>query len=72
MSSICQCCGLCRKSRHETYVDDVFPSLDEPTPVEAEMGKLVYYARASPNNLNRVAGYLLVKLRRFIQRARYK
>ena len=70
--SICQCCGLCTKSRHETYVDDVFPPGDETTPVDAEMGKLIYYAKTSPNNLNRIAGYLLVKLRRAMTRMRYK
>ena len=72
MMSVCQCCGLCRKSRHETYVDDVFPPGDETSPVDAEMGKLIYYAKTSPNNLNRIAGYLLVKLRRAMTRMRYK
>lgn len=64
-------CYCCRKPRYKRLVDALYP--DDPqdtTPVAAHLDKLLYFARSSPEDLDRVGDYLAARLRRSLTRDR--
>ena len=65
------CTGCCRKPRHKRLVDALYPQdpLDSD-PVAADLDKLLYLARSSPDHLDDVGGYLAARLRRSLARDR--
>lgn len=65
------CCASCRKPRYKRLVDSLFP--DDPqecSPVAANMDKLLYFGKSSPDHLDRTGEYLALRLRRSVQRER--
>lgn len=64
-------CYCCRKPRYKRLVDTLYP--DDPqdtTPVAAHLDKLLYFARSSPEHLDRMGDYLATRLRRSLTRDR--
>lgn len=64
-------CACCHKPRYKRLVDSLFPQdPQESSPVAANMDKLLYFAKSSPDHLDRMGEYLAVRLRRSVQRER--
>ncbi len=64
-------CFCCPKPRYKRLVDRLFPEDPQtPTPVSANMDKLLFFAQTSPDHLDNIGEYLALRLRRSLQRER--
>ena len=64
-------CFCCPKPRYKRLVDGLFPEDPQtPTPVSANMDKLLFFAQTSPDHLDNIGEYLALRLRRSLQRER--
>ncbi len=66
------CCGVCcRKPRYKRLIDSLFPEdIQSTRPVQANMDKVVYFAKSTPEALNRMGLYLSERLRKSLNRDR--
>ena len=66
------CCSCpCRKPRHVRLVDGLFPEdPNDSNPVSSDLDKLLYFARSSPEHLDRTGEHLALRLRRSLNRNR--
>ena len=64
------CCGVCcRKPRYKRLIDSLFPEdVQSEQPVQANVDKVVYFARSSPEELNKMGRYLSERLRKSLSR----
>ncbi len=64
-------CFCCPKPRYKRLVDGLFPEDPQtPTPVSANIDKLLFFAQTSPDHLDNIGEYLALRLRRSLQRER--
>ncbi|XP_064390943.1 protein EFR3 homolog B-like [Halichondria panicea] len=62
-------CFCCPKPRYKRLVDGLFPEDPQtPTPVSANMDKLLFFAQTSPDHLDNIGEYPALRLRRSLQR----
>ena len=70
VSAMASCgCFCCRKPRYKRLVDSLFPAdPQDSSPVASDMDKLLYFAKSSPEHLDRIGEYLAMRLRRSLHR----
>ncbi len=62
-------CFCCPKPRYKRLVDGLFPEDPQtPTPVSANIDKLLFFVQTSPDHLDNIGEYLALRLRQSLQK----